>query len=609
MEQKDILNSWKEISYYLDRNVRTCQRWKIELKLPVHRIDQNSQHSKVFAYKSEIDQWLKEKAESKEIKKTPFLQYRWSVISLISVLGLLSVIFLFLLFTDRILISPQPEYLSFAVLPFENLNPSQQDEYFSEGMTNEIINKMTMMNELKVIPAVSVSKYNNSSQDANQIAEELSVDYILVGKIKKDGDKITIGVQLIRTKDYGTIWSEELVDSLENILFVQDKICRKIHEKLNLNIDQNLSLIANAGKTNDYLAYDNYLKGNYILNRLNENNNDSWKLYHQGRFYWGKWTPEGNKLAINLFNKAIEIDRNFALAYVGLAHCYANNVNFNWDGDLKWMNKAEDILKKAQNISPDLPEYYYTLIEVYLIKEIGFSENTKKPALELAREGIEKYPDNAQLNSILGYCYFMKFGEEGNEADFNKAIEYKEKSFWLNPYGLHNIIYAELLMLNKEFHKALEICNMVEKHDYSLMAKFRLGEIYYCLGHLEESKALFQQFNLAPLDLKIAALHYLAMIYSQRREREEALRIIEDINLISPQELVLYDHLKLASVYMGLGMKESGYEHLRLFFDRSPVQKMRFTYLKYIDFDRNFDNIREEEEFIKIIKNKGEIHG
>ncbi|GAG08534.1 unnamed protein product, partial [marine sediment metagenome] len=175
MEQKDILNSWKEISYYLDRNVRTCQRWKIELALPVHRIDKNSQHSKVFAYKSEIDQWLKEKAESKGIKKTPFQEYRWSVISLISVLGLLSVIFLFLLFTNRISIFPQPKYLSFAVLPFENLNPSQQDEYFSEGMTNEIINKMTLLNELKVIPAVSVSKYNNSSQDAKQIAEELSV--------------------------------------------------------------------------------------------------------------------------------------------------------------------------------------------------------------------------------------------------------------------------------------------------------------------------------------------------------------------------------------------------------------------------------------------------
>jgi TolB-like protein len=609
MEQKDILNSWKEISYYLDRNVRTCQRWKIELALPVHRIDKNSQHSKVFAYKSEIDQWLKEKAESKEIKKKSLLEYRWSVISLISILGLLSVIFLFLFFTERISFFPQPEYLSLAVLPFENLNKSKQDEYFSEGMTNEITNKMTMLNELKVIPAVTVSKYNNSSQDARQIVEELSIDYILEGKTKKDGDKITIGVKLIRTKDYNTIWSEEFEGSLENVFFIQESICRKIHEKLNLNIDQNLSVLANVGKTNDYLAYDNYLKGNYILSRLNEDNDDPWKLYHQGKFHLGKCTSEGNKLAINLFSQAVEIDRNFALAYIGLALCYSNYVNFNWDFDLKWVDKAEDLIKEAHAISPDLPEYYSTLIEIYLIKEVAFNENTRKLAFKLAREGIKKYPDNAQLNSIVGYCYYLRFGEEGSEDDFKKALEYKEKSFWLNPYGINNLVYAELLMLNKEFYRALEICNIVEKQDYSLMSKFRLGEIYYYLGDLETSKAIFQQFDIAPLDLKISSLFFIGMIHSQRGEGEKALKIIDDISLISPKEFVLYDHLKLASIYMGLGMKESGYKNLKTFFNMSMNKKMRYAYLKYIDFDRNFDNIREEEEFIKIIKNKGEING
>jgi TolB-like protein len=602
VEQKDILNSWKEISYYLDRNVRTCQRWEIELALPVHRIDKNSRHSKVFAYKSEINQWLEEKAESKEIKKTSFLEYKWSVISLISVLGLLSVIFLFLFFTNRISISPQPEYLSFAVLPFENLNESKQDEYFSAGMTNEIINKMTILNELKVVPAVSVSKYNNSSQDSKLIAEELNVDYILAGKIKKDGNKITIAVQLIRTKNNENIWSEEFEERLENIFYVQDNICRKIHEKLNLNIDQNLYLFANAGRTNDYLAYDNYLKGSYILNRLNENNDDPWKLYHQGKFYWGKTTLESNKLAIYLFSQAIENDRNFALAYIGLAYCYSNYVNFNWDFNIKWINKAEELLKKAQDISPDLPEYYSTLIEIYLLKELGFNKNLKALAFELAEEGIKKFPNNAQLNSILGYCYFMKFGEEGNEADFKKALEYKEKSFWLNPYGLNNLIYAELLMLNKEFYKAIDICNIVEKLDSSLMAKFRLGEIYYGLGHLEESKAVFQEFDIAPLDLKIAALLYLGMIYSQKGEREEALRIIDDINLLSPQEFVISDNLRLASVYIGIGMKESGYECLRYFFNKPISKKMRFVWIKYLDIDRNFDRVRKEEEFIIIAK-------
>jgi TolB-like protein len=602
VEQKDILNSWKEISYYLDRNVRTCQRWKIELKLPVHRIDKNSQHSKVFAYKSEIDQWLKEKTKNKEIKKTSFPQYRWSVISLISVVGLLSVIFLFLFLTNRISFSPQPEYLSFAVLPFENLNESKQDEYFSEGMTNEIINKMTTMNELKVIPAVSVYKYNNSFQDAKQIGKELSVDYILEGKTKKDGDKITIGVKLIRTKDYNTIWSEEFEDRFENILYIQDNICQKIHEKLNLNIDQEQSVLANAGKTNDYAAYDNYLKGNYILNRLNDDYDDPWELYHQGKFYLGQSTSEGNKLAINLFSQAIEIDRNFALAYVGLANCYSNYINFGWDDNIKWANKAEDLLKEAHAISPDFSEYYSALIRVYLLKEVAFNKNTRELAFDLAREGIKKYPENALLNSIVGHCYYLKFGEEGNEADFNKAFEYKEKSFWLEPYGIRNIIYAELLTFKKEFDYAIYVCSIVEKLDYSMMAKFRLGEIYYYMGNLEKSKAVFQQFDIASLDLKIAALHYLAMISSQQRDEEKALEIIDNINITSSQDIVLYENILLASVYMGLGMRESGYEHLRSFFDSLQGKKMRFAHLKYIDFDRNFDRVREEEEFIRITK-------
>jgi len=272
------------------------------------------------------------------------------------------------------------------------------------------------------------------------------------------------------------------------------------------------------------------------------------------------------------------------------------------------VNKAEALLKEAQTISPDLPEYYSTLIEVYLIKEIGFNENKKELAFELAREGIKKYLDNAQLNSIVGYCYFMRFGEEGDEADFKKALEYKEKSFWLNPYGINNLVYAELLLLNKEFYKAIEVCNIVERQDYSLMAKFRLGEIYYYLGDLDSSKAIFQQFDVAPLKLKIASLFYLGMIYSQRGEREKALRIIDDISLISPQEFVISDYLHLASVYMGLEMKKSGYNSLESFFNKLMTKKMRFVYLKYIDIDRNFNGVREKEEFKKIIKNMEEIH-
>jgi len=142
----------------------------------------------------------------------------------------------------------------------------------------------------------------------------------------------------------------------------------------------------------------------------------------------------------------------------------------------------------------------------------------------------------------------------------------------------------------------------MEKQDYSLMAKFRLGEIYYYLGDLDSSKAVFQHLDVAPLNLKIASMFYLGMIHSQRGEREEALRIIDEINLISPQELVFNDDFWLASVYLSIGNKESGYELLKHFFNKTRNINMRFVWLKYIDIDRNFDRVREEEEFIRIAK-------
>lgn len=604
MKKKDIFHSWKEISHYLDRDIRTCLRWEIDLGLPIHRIDESSPRSKVFAFKSEIDQWLKERANNKEIEKSSLLVKKWTVIGMMSVFALLSITFAFLYFTQRKTFSPPFKILSIAVLPFENLNFQEHEKYIPEGITGEITNNLSRLNKINVISSSLLAKYNNISKNTNQIGRELGADYIVKGKIEKDDNKVNLSVQLIRAKDDKNIWREEFEDKLENIFSMEENICFKISEALNINMPKELPFSLNKGNTNNYLAFDNYLKANHILKSLNENNNDPWKLYHQGKYYWGLSTKEGNELAISLFSQAIEIDSNFALAYIGLAHCYINYINFNWDFNKKWLNQAEELLKKAQTISPDFPEYYSNLIKIYLIKEIGFNKNTKILAYKLAEKAIQKYPNDAHLNSITGYCYLRKFGEEGNEADFHKALEYKEKSFWLNPSGVNNIVYAKLLMFNKEFNKASFACNTIRKHTSSSMADFLLGEIYYYQGDLDKSKAIFQQLNM-PLEFKIGSLFHLGMIASQQGDTDEVERIIQEINNIAPTESTIFEaYLKLASIYMGIGKKEEGYNYLESFFNKEIARKMQHFYHKYIDIDRNFDNLREEKEFQKIIKNK-----
>ncbi|NIM90596.1 MAG: hypothetical protein GTO17_06570 [Candidatus Aminicenantes bacterium] len=604
MRNKNILDSWKDISKYLGRDIRTCYRWEKELGLPIHRIDDKSTRSKVFAYKSEIDQWLRGRAAKKIIKKKLFLEHTWGIVGVVSGLILVSVILaiLYLTLLEPSLMSESP---SIAVLPFKNQGSSESEQYLSRGITNEIIKNLVRLNRLNVIPRYSAPKYDDSSISPEKLNRELGVSYILKGEIEKVGNKINLTVQLIRTKDNANIWSTEFEEPLENIFYVQNDICSKVIEVLNTKTEQNLATSVKAEATPEYPAIDDDFRENNSFNRLDEENNDPWTFYIQGKYYAERGTQGDNELAIQLFCRAIELDNNFALAYIGLANCYVNYVNYNWNFDISWLKKAEELVKKAHTIEPNLPEYYSTLIQIYLLKDSYFNMDTKKAAFALAEEGIKDHPHHARLNSIVGYCYYMKFGEEGNEADFEKAIEFKEKNFWLNPYVLGNVVYAELLTLDRKFNEAIEVCNILKKHDSSQLAKFRLGDVYYYSGDLDKSEALFLQFETSSTEFKIPSLFYLAMIAAQKEETEKARTLIQKINLLAPEKFEIFDNeFKLASAYMGLGEKEMGYEYLESFFNDPITNRDRYIYIKYIDLDKNFDDIRGEERFKKILRRR-----
>ncbi|NQT80981.1 MAG: hypothetical protein HQ555_11400 [Candidatus Aminicenantes bacterium] len=607
MRNKGILDSWKAISDYLDRDIRTCERWEKELGLPINRINQDSPRSKVFAYQSEIDSWLRKRTNHSELQKKYFLKRPWVIAGFVSVLALLSAILILSHFINRKLTQSSPSNFSIAVLPLESINFPEYEAYIPNGLRNEISSSLARQDKIKVIPSVSITGYNESYQNLKQLGNNLGVDYILRGRIEKDNNKILLYAQLIRVKDDKNIFDEKFEERVENVSSIHKSICSKIYNKLNINKNMELLFSSNnEGSTND-TAFDYYLKGNHVLGRLKEQNDDPWTLYYQGKYYQGKVTQESNEFAINLFSKAIEIDENFAQAYIGLARCYANYLNFNWIHDKQWLDKAEEFLKKAQTIFPDSPEYYSTSIQINLIKYIGFNDNTKKIAFNLAQEAINKYPYHEELFAIVGYCYYLKFGEDGNKADFDKALELNEASYFLRPYHINNIFYAELLMLHKEYDKAILVCDdIIKRNDSSLMADYRKAESYYYMGDLDKSESLFSQFE-SSLEFKISSLFYLGMIASQKGEIDEVKRIIQNINIISPKEFKYFeDQLKFASIYMGIGKEEFGYECLEIFFSKEIINKYRHVYHKYIDIDKNFDNFKEEDKFINIINGREE---
>jgi TolB-like protein len=602
MRNEEILDSWKDISEYLDRDIRTCARWEKELGLPIYRFDKDSPRSKVFAYKSEIDEWLKDKANHKEIQKKPFLEKRWAKVGLVSAVVLFIAVFAALFIANGNFSSYNPENLSIAVLPYDYINFTEYEQYIPEGISKEINDNLFRLDNLKIINPNLLTNKDKSGSNLNDIIEKFHVNHFLKTQIEKDNQSIKISTQLVRREDDKVIWNLESDGRLERMFSVLDDICLKLHKKLNANDETIPSNPFNSRKIQDYTAYDNYLKGNHILDSSHSDNKDPWKLYIQGKYYQEKWTKESNDWAINFFSQAIELDESFSEAYTGLARCYANYLNFNWDYDREWLNKAEELLKKAEEINPESCEYYSTSIQVRLLQYLCFDEDTQEKAFESAQQAVQKYPGSPLLRALLGFCHYLRFGEYGNEQDFTKALELNEESYFLRPCHINNIRYAELLMLNRDFNTALIVCDGIQGGEATLLADFYKGEIYYYAGDLNKSEAIFQNID-APLDIQLDCMLFLGMIAARKGDTEEAERLIQKfIVMASPEYQFLEYQLKLASIYMGLGKKEQGYAHLEDFFKTEIMDKTRYIYLQYIEMDRNFDNCREEERFLHIIQ-------
>jgi len=608
VKNSDILDSWKDISDYLERDVRTCRRWESELDLPVYRINKNSTHSKVFAYKSEIDKWLKEKTNNKNTSKQYILVNK-RILIWATILSLLLILIIVLTMSDNLKSLLSQDQPTLAIFPFSNMNHQDHEEYFSQSICNGMIRNISSTGKIRVIEASSMADLDGGQKSPQQIAKYLGADYMLVGKSEKQGKRFLISVLLSCTKDQKKIWEEKCEGELKEIFAIQNLLCTKLHEKLGIYGDQLNLNSSKAPQIQNNEAYDNYLKGNFILNKFKDNSKKSWKLYYQGRYFLGGYTRESNELAMNLFNEAIKLDSNFALAYLGLAQCYINYINLNWDFNKKWLDKAEEMAKKAKELSPECPEYFTVSIMNCLIREVGFCENQESNAYHLVEEAIGRYAYDPQVNAAVGFFYFVQFGKNGSQQNFEMALQYKEKSFWLDPSDIDNITYAELLMLKKDFQKALDVCNLMRRHSPSLLIKFRIGEIYYYMGELEKSLEIFRDFQDAPLELKIDSLLYSGMIAAQKDDRDKALRILEEIELLAPDEFIISESLKMASVYFGIERPEMAYQHLELFFLKQITKNSYYTFCKYIDIDKNFKNFRDGSRFIKTIKYQEETDG
>jgi len=239
MNDEEFLDSWKKISAYLDKEVRTCRRWEKQLDLPVHRIDKNSHRSGVFAYKSEIDQWLRERTyNGKTVKGDSTRKNKWVILGLIFIIACLSTFLaISYLGTKPKLISRplEPDHPSIAVLPFENASTIKSDEYLSEGMTKEFLKNLAISNRIKLIQIPPL--HPASIPELKRACEKLKADYILMGKLRNRDQTLILNVQLLQTQDYANIWETKAEASLKDFRPVLNDLSHKIHRFLRINMN------------------------------------------------------------------------------------------------------------------------------------------------------------------------------------------------------------------------------------------------------------------------------------------------------------------------------------------------------------------------------------
>lgn len=320
---------------------------------------------------------------------------------------------------------------SIAVLPFESLSEDKSNAYFTEGVQEEILTRLAKVADLKVIARSSTQKFNSTPENLPDIAKRLGVLNVLEGSVQKVNDQVRVNVQLINAITNAHLWAETYDRKLTDIFGVESDIAKTIAETLQAKLTGAEESLIAKHPTESTEAHELYLKG---------------------RFFWNKRTPENFEKAITYFQQAIEKDTNYALAYSGIADCYALLADYSARPPNETMPKAKAAALKSLQIDPNLAEAHASLAQILrdydwdyagalreMDRAIQLNPNyatahqwraeslspfeRHEEAIAEAKRALELDPLSIIINRILGEMYFHARRYDEAIAQFRKTIE------------------------------------------------------------------------------------------------------------------------------------------------------------------------------------------
>ena len=409
---------------------------------------------------------------------------------------------------------------SIAVLPFVNMSNDPEQEYFGDGIAEEILNSIVHLRDLKVAGRTSSFQFKGKNVDLREIGEKLSVSNVLEGSVRKQGGKLRITAQLIKVEDGFHLWSERYDRDMGDIFAIQDEISFAITEKLKITLLENDRDKITKTYTQNTEAYDLYLKGRFYINRR------------------GPTILAG----IQCLQKAIDLDPGFALAYAGLADALSLSASWGLVKPNLVMDKVKQTAYKAIQLAPLLCEPYCSLGFYYNVFERDW-EKAKKNFLK----SIELNPCYPQAHYLYGWDYLSWV-----EGDFAEAEKHGEIAIKLEPLSaICYAIYAQILVAARKFKEGLALCKTgIELDSNSFLC--HLGE-GFCYTGLQQYEEAINSYKNA---MRISNGHHFSLTaliwtYCIMGNIKEAGTLFNELKEKSKKEYVTNTLIGLSSAYLG----------------------------------------------------------
>ena len=456
-----------------------------------------------------------------------------------------------------------------AVLPFKNLTGDSGQDYLSEGMTEEMITQLGRQDSQRVgvIGRTSVMRYKDNPKTLEQIGQELGVQYVLEGSVRRDAERIRITAQLIQVKDQGHLWAEEYDRDFSDLLVLQGEIARKISDQIEIALGGHRPSAPRTG---------------IVASPANQ---EAYELYLKGQYFWNKRTPEGLERAIGYFQQATSKDPNYARAYAGLADSYALLGGYTLISQNEFMPKARAAALRAVELDDKLPEAHTAWALV--VQNYDWDWQTAEKEF---RRAIELNPSYATAH----HWYAEHLAWMGR---FDEALAESEKARQLEPLSLIIAVdHAVILYYARQYDRALAQFDAVRDMDPGFPRSGMLLRVYVQKGMMTEANAFLEWSHQTSGDVfwRWPEEAYVYECMGRHAPAKQALAKMEAWSRQHP-----FDASVFVPAYIGMGDKDRALYWL----ERAYAQHSGA--MVGLKVDPVYDTLRSDPRFQDLLRHVG----